>query len=68
MGRWFKSTQESMEKIVYLQVRQYLYTENVYTDESGNILRVERNNDDYWYDNESTEQLSPDEVENLGLG
>jgi len=57
-----------MEKIVYLQVRQYLYTENVYTDESGNILRVERNNDDYWYDNESTEQLSPDEVENLGLG
>ena len=47
----------------YIVKEQYIYTESVVYDEDGNEVARFRNHDDYWYDTESSEEITPDELE-----
>ena len=47
----------------YIVKEQYIYTESVVYDEDGNEVARFRNCDDYWYDTESSEEITPDELE-----
>lgn len=46
-------------------IEQYIYTVTVYRDDDGNeVERFENPMSEYWYDTESTEELTDEELEN----
>lgn len=47
----------------YCEVREYIYTENVYFDGNGDLLGSSRNYDDAWRDTRETRPLTDDEKE-----
>ena len=50
-----------------VEVREYMYTENVYFDEEGNVLGTERNYDDAWHDTRESREMTDDERSDWGL-
>lgn len=46
-------------------IEQYIYTVTAYWDDEGNeVLRFENPGSGYWYDTESTESVTDEELEN----